>query len=64
MARFARKVQNVDLPESVPPTTITTRGFCKFRNIDSTSLTTVRHIDVPADEGSAHHFLPPRPVFT
>jgi hypothetical protein len=63
MARFARKVQNVDLPASMPPTTITTSGFRKFRDSDNTSSTTVPHIDVPADEESAHHFLPPRPVF-
>jgi len=63
MARFARYVQKVDLPASVPPATITTSGFEESRD-DNTSLTTARHIDVPADEASAHHFLLSLPDFT
>src|SRR5918997_6302509 len=61
IAMFARYIASVDLPVSVSPTSITVVVvFLPAANADTCSAR-LRHIDVPASLGFAHHSLAPYP---
>src|SRR5688572_18680836 len=63
IAMFARYVARVDLPVSVSPTCLTAIVFLPVAKAD-TSSARLRHMEVPACLGFAHHSLAPCPRWT